>query len=177
MGFGLEVDMIRQAHEMGLLTTPYCFNPDEATAMAEAGADILIPHMGLTTKGTIGAEYRLDAGRIRAARAGDARRGQARAPRDPGALPRRPDRRTGRRPVHPGSHRGRCGLLRGQQHGTSAGRTGHRRPRPRVHPLRANAEVRNATAMSPRACPGLPASALRPPRVPIQPVVVVSSAA
>jgi predicted TIM-barrel enzyme len=56
MGFGLEVDMIRQAHELGLLTTPYCFNPDEAEAMAKAGADILIPHMGLTTKGTIGAE-------------------------------------------------------------------------------------------------------------------------
>jgi predicted TIM-barrel enzyme len=59
MGFGLEVDMIRTAHELGMLTTPYCFNPDEATAMAEAGADILIPHMGLTTKGTIGAETAL----------------------------------------------------------------------------------------------------------------------
>jgi predicted TIM-barrel enzyme len=55
MGFGLEVDMIRLAHEMDLLTTPYAFNPDEAAAMAEAGADILIPHMGLTTKGSIGA--------------------------------------------------------------------------------------------------------------------------
>jgi predicted TIM-barrel enzyme len=55
MGYGLEVDMIATAHEMGLLTTPYCFNPDEATAMAKAGADILIPHMGLTTKGAIGA--------------------------------------------------------------------------------------------------------------------------
>src|SRR5213595_21157 len=55
MGYGLEVDLIRTAHEMGLLTTPYCFNPDEAAAMATAGADILIPHMGLTTKGTIGA--------------------------------------------------------------------------------------------------------------------------
>jgi len=55
MGFGLEVDLIRTAHEMGLLTTPYCFNPDEAAAMAKAGADILIPHMGLTTKGAIGA--------------------------------------------------------------------------------------------------------------------------
>jgi predicted TIM-barrel enzyme len=59
MGFGPEVDMVRTAHEMGLLTTPYCFNPDEATAMAEAGADILIPHMGLTTKGSIGAETAL----------------------------------------------------------------------------------------------------------------------
>ncbi len=56
MGFGLEVDMIRTAHELGLLTTPYCFDPDEATAMAKAGADILIPHMGLTTKGSVGAE-------------------------------------------------------------------------------------------------------------------------
>jgi predicted TIM-barrel enzyme len=56
MGYGLEVDMIRMAHDMGLLTTPYCFNVDEAAAMAKAGADVLIPHMGLTTKGTIGAE-------------------------------------------------------------------------------------------------------------------------
>uniref|UniRef100_A0A7C2K2F3 Phosphoenolpyruvate hydrolase family protein n=1 Tax=Schlesneria paludicola TaxID=360056 RepID=A0A7C2K2F3_9PLAN len=55
MGYGCEVDMIRIAHELGLLTTPYCFNPDEAAAMAAAGADILIPHMGLTTKGSIGA--------------------------------------------------------------------------------------------------------------------------
>jgi predicted TIM-barrel enzyme len=59
MGFGLEVDMIRLAHEMGLLTTPYCFDPDQAHALAEAGADILIPHMGLTTKGTIGASTAL----------------------------------------------------------------------------------------------------------------------
>ncbi len=55
MGFGLEVDMIRQARLLDLLTTPYVFNPDEARAMAAAGADVLIPHMGLTTKGTIGA--------------------------------------------------------------------------------------------------------------------------
>ena len=48
--------MIRLAGEMGLLTTPYCFNPDEAAAMAEAGADLLIPHLGLTTKGLIGAQ-------------------------------------------------------------------------------------------------------------------------
>ena len=59
MGYGLEVDMIAAAHQMGLLTTPYCFNPDEAAAMAKVGCDILIPHMGLTTKGTIGAESAL----------------------------------------------------------------------------------------------------------------------
>ncbi len=59
MGFGLEVDMIRTAHELGLLTCPYVFNEEEAKAMAEAGADVLIPHMGLTTKGTIGAQTAL----------------------------------------------------------------------------------------------------------------------
>jgi predicted TIM-barrel enzyme len=55
MGYGLEVDLIRTAREMNLLTTPYVFNPDEATAMTEAGADIVIAHLGLTTKGSIGA--------------------------------------------------------------------------------------------------------------------------
>ena len=55
MGFGLEVDMIRLAREKDLLTTPYAFNPEEAEAMARAGCDILIPHLGLTTKGLIGA--------------------------------------------------------------------------------------------------------------------------
>jgi len=55
MGYGLEVDMIRSAHQLGLLTCPYVFNEEEAAAMAKAGADVLIPHVGLTTKGTIGA--------------------------------------------------------------------------------------------------------------------------
>jgi predicted TIM-barrel enzyme len=59
MGFGLEVDLIRTAHDLGLLTTPYCFNPDEAVAMTKAGADLLIPHLGLTTQGTIGARTAL----------------------------------------------------------------------------------------------------------------------
>jgi predicted TIM-barrel enzyme len=59
MGYGLEVDMIRQASEVGLLACPYVFNDDEARAMAQAGADVLIPHMGLTTKGTIGARTAL----------------------------------------------------------------------------------------------------------------------
>jgi predicted TIM-barrel enzyme len=55
MSYGLEVDMIRGAAGLGLLTSPYVFDPDQATAMAQAGADVLVPHMGLTTKGTIGA--------------------------------------------------------------------------------------------------------------------------
>jgi predicted TIM-barrel enzyme len=55
MGFGLEVDMIALAHRLDLLTTPYVFNTDEAKAMAKAGADIIVAHMGVTTGGTIGA--------------------------------------------------------------------------------------------------------------------------
>jgi predicted TIM-barrel enzyme len=55
MGFGLEVDMIAEAHRQDLLTTPYVFNPDEAIAMAKAGADIIVAHMGVTTGGSIGA--------------------------------------------------------------------------------------------------------------------------
>jgi predicted TIM-barrel enzyme len=56
MGFALETEMIRHAHELGLLTAPYVFDPQQARAMAEAGADVLVPHLGLTSGGTIGAE-------------------------------------------------------------------------------------------------------------------------
>ena len=59
MGYGLEVEMIRKAHELDLLTCPYVFDPEQAKAMAEAGADILVAHMGLTTKGSIGAKTAL----------------------------------------------------------------------------------------------------------------------
>jgi len=59
MGFDLEVEMIRIAHELDMLTAPYVFDPDQARAMAEAGADIIVPHVGLTTKGMIGAKTAL----------------------------------------------------------------------------------------------------------------------
>ncbi|KAK9289161.1 hypothetical protein L1049_017635 [Liquidambar formosana] len=52
----LEVEMIGKAHKLGLLTTPYAFSPDEAVAIAKAGADIIVAHMGLTTSGSIGAK-------------------------------------------------------------------------------------------------------------------------
>jgi predicted TIM-barrel enzyme len=55
MGFGLEVDMIRMAHAKDMLTTPYVFSEDDAIAMTEAGADVIVCHMGLTTGGNIGA--------------------------------------------------------------------------------------------------------------------------
>src|SRR6516165_10115099 len=55
MGFAAEIEMIARAHELDLLTTPYAFNTDEARLMAQAGADIVVAHMGLTTSGSIGA--------------------------------------------------------------------------------------------------------------------------
>lgn len=59
MGYGHEIDMIRMAHELDLLTSPYVFDEEQAKDMARAGADILVPHMGLTTSGTIGAKTAL----------------------------------------------------------------------------------------------------------------------
>jgi predicted TIM-barrel enzyme len=59
MGYGLEVDLIRGAREVDLFTSPYVFNPDEAIAMARAGADVIVCHLGLTTGGSIGAETAL----------------------------------------------------------------------------------------------------------------------
>jgi len=59
MGYGHEVDLIAAAHAKGMLTTPYVFTPDEATAMTKAGADVIVAHMGLTTGGSIGAETAL----------------------------------------------------------------------------------------------------------------------
>jgi predicted TIM-barrel enzyme len=55
MGYDLEVEMIATARELGLLTSPYVFDPASAEAMTRAGADVIVPHMGLTTKGSIGA--------------------------------------------------------------------------------------------------------------------------
>jgi predicted TIM-barrel enzyme len=55
MSYDLEVEMISLAHKLDMLTCPYVFTPAEAVKMAKAGADVLVPHMGLTTKGSIGA--------------------------------------------------------------------------------------------------------------------------
>lgn len=59
MGYDREVEMIREAHKMGLLTTPYVFDAEQAAAMTEAGADVIVAHVGLTTSGTIGAKTAL----------------------------------------------------------------------------------------------------------------------
>ena len=55
MGYGLEIEMVHLAHELDILTCPYVFSTKDAVDMAKAGADVLVPHMGLTTKGSIGA--------------------------------------------------------------------------------------------------------------------------
>jgi predicted TIM-barrel enzyme len=77
MGYGLEVEMIRRARELEMLTTPYVFSEEDAAAMAEAGADMIVCHMGLTTGGSIGAEtaVRLDDCVDRVNRWGEAARG------------------------------------------------------------------------------------------------------
>ena len=59
MGFGLEVELIRQARELDMLTCPYVFDEEHAVQMTQAGGDVLVPHMGLTTKGAIGARTAL----------------------------------------------------------------------------------------------------------------------
>jgi predicted TIM-barrel enzyme len=59
MGYDLEVEMIREARKLDMLTCPYVFTPEEAREMTAAGADVLVPHMGLTTKGAIGAQTAL----------------------------------------------------------------------------------------------------------------------
>jgi len=80
MGFGLEVDCIAAAHELDMLTTPYAFNAEESRLLTEAGADIIVAHMGLTTSGSIGAEtaYSLEDSVAKIAEIADA----ARAVRD-----------------------------------------------------------------------------------------------
>ena len=126
MGFGKEVDMIRLAHEMGFFTAVYVFNPDEARAMAEAGADCIIAHMGLTVGGSIGLD-RGDAMSLEDAPAAVQAIGEARLGREHGRdppLPRRPDRHPGRLRLRPRPlRRGR--LRRRLLDGAPAGRDRH----------------------------------------------------
>ena len=104
MGYDLEVEAIRIAHEKDMLTAPYVFDVESAVAMTKAGADVLVPHMGLTTKGTIGASTAKTLDESVDARAGDARRGRRDPPRRDRALPRRPDRRARGRALRARAH-------------------------------------------------------------------------
>ncbi len=139
MGFDKEVDMIAAARELGLLTCPYVFTEDEARAMAAAGADVLIPHMGLTTKGSIGAKTALTLEQAARRVQDPARRGQKHQPRRPCPLSRRAHRRAGGRGLRPVQHARRRRLLRRLQHRTIADRDGH-------HRLRAAVQIANSSA-------------------------------
>ena len=80
MGYGLEVDVMRQAREMDLLTTPYVFSEQNARDMAKAGADIIVCHLGLTTGGAIGAHTALG---LKETRPADRKLGKSGARREP----------------------------------------------------------------------------------------------
>ena len=133
LGYGLEVEMIAAAHRLGMLTAPYVFTPDEGRAMAEAGADLVVAHMGVTVKGMIGAQTAMSieeaAERVQADPGSCGRR----AARGLGALPRRPDRGAVGRRIRPRTHLGRRRILRSQQHGAAADGDSHDRAHPRVH--------------------------------------------
>ncbi len=77
MGYDREVELVRIARQKDLLTTPYAFNTEEAERMADAGADVIVAHMGLTTKGTIGAEtaFTLEQSVVKVQEIADAARG------------------------------------------------------------------------------------------------------
>lgn len=99
-GYSREVEMVRIANEMDLLTTPYCWSVEQARAMAETGTDIIVAHMGLTTKGLIGAAQAQFPGGLRAQNHPDRPRGQGGQSRRHGHQPRRQRIGTGGRPVH-----------------------------------------------------------------------------
>ncbi len=99
MGYGLEVEMIAIASELDLLTTPYVFDAADAAAMTDAGADIIVCHMGLTTGGSIGAETARTLDDCVAAHRRVDGGGPCGAARRDRAVPRRSDRHAGRRRV------------------------------------------------------------------------------
>ncbi len=133
MGYPREVDMIRLARSMDLLTTPYVFSTEDAVLMTEAGADILVAHMGLTTAGSIGAQTAKTLDQCVPLDRGDCECRQAGSPGCPDTLPRGSDCRTGRRGLHPSALPLRGRFLRGQFHGAAADRTGHSRTNRTIH--------------------------------------------
>ena len=132
MGYGLEVEMIALAHELDLLTTPYVFSAADAVAMTEAGADIIVCHMGLTTGGSIGAETARDLDDVHRRHRRVDRRRTRRAARRDRALPRWSDRRALRRRVRAAARRPPARVLRRVEHGAPPRRAGAQVPDRRV---------------------------------------------
>ena len=133
MGYDREVEMIRLAHAMDLLTTPYVFSAEDAIRMTEAGADILVAHMGLTTSGSIGAQTAKTLEECVPLIDDIAAAARRHPPGRDALVPRRPDRRTGRRRVHPPALPDHRRILRREFHGTAADRTGHSRADRTIH--------------------------------------------
>ena len=102
MSFNLEIEMIRLAHELDMLTCPYAFDEAQATALTEAGADIVVAHMNTTVKGSIGVNPDTAPTLAESAKRvqGHSRCCEGRQSRCARAMPRRPHRRTGRCTVH-----------------------------------------------------------------------------
>ena len=121
MSYQLEVDIIRLAREMDLLTTPYVFNPSEAERMADAGADLIVAHMGVTTGGSIGAKSSKTLDDCVDADPADLGRRARRESGGPRHLPRRPDLGTARRGIHHHEVPRRRWLLRRELRGTPSG--------------------------------------------------------
>ena len=124
MGYGLEVEMIGAARELDLLTTPYVFSTDDATAMTAAGADVIVCHMGLTTGGSIGAETAksLDDCIALIDEWSGSGQGGSRGRHRP--VPRRPHRRARRRRIRAAAGRPAARLLRGVEYGAPPRRAG-----------------------------------------------------
>ncbi|GAE77996.1 TIM-barrel signal transduction protein [Cutibacterium acnes JCM 18918] len=125
MGYGLEIDMIKIAHDLDLLTSPYVFDVDQAKDMARAGSDILVPHMGLTTSGTIGAKNSTHYRGCCCQGSGTRRRRQIRQSRHPMPMPWRPHRQSRGCAIHSRSHRWHRRLLRRIFHRAIPGRDWH----------------------------------------------------
>ena len=127
MSYQLEVDIIRLARELDMLTTPYVFNPSEAERMADAGADLIVAHMGVTTGGSIGAKSSKTLDDCVSADPGHRRCGARRQSRRARHLPRRSDLRAARRRVHHHALPRRRRLLR-RELGRAASRPSARSP-------------------------------------------------
>ena len=124
MGYHLEVDMIAVARELDLLTTPYVFDEASAVAMTEAGADIIVCHMGLTTGGSIGAETALTLDDCVELIDRCAAAARERARRRDRAVPRRADRDSGGLGVRVAASARHPRFLRRLEHGAAADRAG-----------------------------------------------------
>ena len=133
MGFSHEIDCIAAAHELDLLTTPYAFDAEQARLLAEAGADIVVAHMGLTTKGSIGARTAKTLDDCVREVTEIAQAGKSGSRRSARPVSWRADRLAGRCSIHPRAGSRYRRLLWCELDGAAADRAGHRPAGSRLH--------------------------------------------